>query len=60
MYFRLHFNINDKTKFKFKHDAIYLVTCPEATCNDNYIGEVKQQISEKVKDHNDGDVKLYH
>ena len=32
------FNIKDKTKFEHRHDVIYLGTCPERTCNDNYIG----------------------
>ena len=35
------FNIKDKTKFEHRHDVIYLGTCPETTCNDNYIGEAK-------------------
>ena len=35
------FNINEKTKFEHRHDVIYLGTCPETTCNDNYIGEAK-------------------
>ena len=32
------FNIKDTTKFEHRHDVIYLGTCPERTCNDNYIG----------------------
>ena len=43
------FNINEKTKFEHRHDVIYLGTCPETTCNDNYIGEAKRQIFERVK-----------
>ena len=35
------FNIKDKTKFEHRHDVIYLRTCSETTCNDNYIGEAK-------------------
>ena len=30
-------------------------TCPETTCNDNYIGEAKQQVFERVKDRNGRD-----
>ena len=40
------FSIKDKTKFG---------TCPETMCNDNYIGEAKRRIFERVKDHNGGD-----
>ena len=43
------FNIKDKTKFEHRHDVIYLRKCPETTCNDNYIGEAKRQIFERVK-----------
>ena len=46
------FNIKDKTKFEHRHDVIYLGTSPETTGNDNYTGEAKQQIFERVKDHN--------
>ena len=49
------FNIKDKTKFEHRHDVIYLGTCLETTCNDNYIGEAKRQIVERVKDHNGRD-----
>ena len=45
------FNIKDKTKFEHRHDVIYLRTCPKTTCNNNYIGEAKGQIFERVKDH---------
>ena len=49
------FNIKDKTKFEHRHDVIYLRKCPETTCNDNYIGEAKRRIFERVKDHNGRD-----
>ena len=51
------FNIKDKTKFEHRHDVIYLGTCPETTCNDNYIGEAKRRIFERVKDYNSRDFK---
>ena len=51
------FNIKDKTKFEHRHDIIYLGTCPEAMCNDNYIGEAKRRIFERVKDYNSRDFK---
>ena len=53
------FNIKDKTKFEQRHDVIYLGTCPETTCNDNYIGEAKRRIFERVKDYNGRDFKSH-
>ena len=53
------FNIKDKTKFDHRHDVIYLRKCPETTCNDNYIGEAKRRIFERVKDYNGRDFKLH-
>ena len=44
------FNIKDETKFQHRYNVIYLRTCPETTFN-NYIGEGKQRIFERVKDH---------
>ena len=49
------FNIKDKTKFEHRHEVIYLGTCPETMCNDNYIGEAKPRIFKRVKDHNGRD-----
>ena len=49
------FNIKEKTKFEHRHDIIYLGTCPETTRNDNYIGEAKRRIFERVKGHNGKD-----
>ena len=46
------FIIKDKTKFEHTHEVIYLGSFPETTCNDNYIGETKGRIFERVKDHN--------
>ena len=53
------FNINDKTKFEHRHNVIYLETCPETKCNDNYIGEAKLPIFDTVKDHNSRDFKSH-
>ena len=53
------FSIKDKTKFEHRHDVIYLRTCPETMCNDNYIGDAKQQIFDRVKNHNDRDFKSH-
>ena len=53
------FNIKDKPKFEHRHDVIYLRTCPETICNDNYTGEAKRRIFERVKDHNSRDIKSH-
>ena len=53
------FNIEDKTKFEHRHDVIYLRKCHETTCNDNYIGEAKRRIFERVKDYNGRDFKSH-
>ena len=49
------FNVKDKAKFEHRHDVIYLGACPETACNDNYIGEAKRRIFERVKNHNGRD-----
>ena len=33
------FQIKNQTKFEHKHDIIYLGTCSEDKCSENYIGE---------------------
>ena len=53
------FNIKDETKFQHRYNVIYLRTCPETTCN-NYIGEGKQRIFERVKDHYGRDLEKNH
>ena len=45
------FQIKDQTKFEHKHDIIYLGTCPQDNCSENYIGESGRQISERIIDH---------
>ena len=51
------FQIKNQTKFEHKHDIIYLGTCPEDNCSENYIGERGHQISERIIDHNGRDQK---
>ena len=53
------FSIKGKTKFEHRHDVIYHKTCPQTTCNDNYIGEAKWRIFERVKDHNGREIKSH-
>ena len=45
-----HFQIKDLTKFEHKYDIVYLGTCPEDNCSDNYIGESGRRISERIID----------
>ena len=53
------FQIKDQTKFEHKHDIIYLATCPEDNCSENYIGESGRRISERIIDHNGRDQKSH-
>ena len=32
------FQIKDKTIFEHNHDVVYLGTCPQNSCSDNYVG----------------------
>ena len=53
------FQIKDQTKFEHKHDIIYVATCPEDNCSENYIGESGCRISERIIDHNCRDQKSH-
>ena len=53
------FQIKDQTKFEHKHDIIYLATCPEDNCSENYIGKSGRRISERIIDHNGKDKKSH-
>ena len=53
----IYFQIKDQTKFEHKHDIVYLVTCPEDNCSDNYISESGRRISERIINHNGRDKK---
>ena len=53
------FQIKGQTKFGHKHDIIYLATCPEDNCSENYIGESRRQISERIIDHKRRDQKQH-
>ena len=43
-----HFQIKKKTKFEHNHNVVYLGTCPENNCSDNYVGESSRRISETI------------
>ena len=45
----------NQTKFKHKNDIVYLGTCPEDDCSENYISESGRRISERIIDRNGRD-----
>ena len=47
--------MKDQTKFEHKNDIIYHGKCPVEECPDNYIGETKRRISERISHHNGRD-----
>ena len=47
-----HFQIKDKAEFEHNHDVVYLGTCLENNCSDNYVSESARHISERIIDHN--------
>ena len=53
------FQIKDQTKFEHKHDIVYLRTCPEDNCSENYIRESGCWISKILIDHNGEDLKSH-
>ena len=53
------FNIKDQIKFNHQHDVVYYAYCPNKTCREKYIGERGRRISERIKNHNVGDLKSH-
>ena len=49
------FPVKDKTDFQHKHNVVYYGKCPDEGCKDNYVGETKRRIVERIKDHNSKD-----
>ena len=52
-----NFQIKDKTKFKHKHDLVYYVKCPEY--QEDYIGEIRRRLHERICDHSGKDSKSH-
>ena len=50
-----HFQIKNKTIFEHNHDLVYLGTCRENHCLDNYVGKSARRISGRIIDHSGGD-----
>ena len=46
------FPVKDRTKFEHRHNVVYFSRCPNATCNDTYVGETDRRIKERIMDHN--------
>ena len=57
--FSICFQSKGQIKFGHKHDIIYLATCPEDNCSENYIGKSERLISKRIIDHNDRDQKSH-
>ena len=49
------FPVKDKTDFQHKHNVVYYGKCPNEGCKDDYVGETKRRIVERIKDHNSKD-----
>ena len=49
------FPVKDRTKFEHRHNIVYFSCCPNATCNDTYVGETDRRIKERIMDHNKRD-----
>ena len=48
--------INDTFNFEYKHDFVYRKRFPANICNNDYVGETDQRISERMMAHNCGDI----
>ena len=55
----ISFQIKDKTEMKHNHDIVYYIKCPVEQCNENYIGEIRRRISERIIDHAGRDSNSY-
>jgi len=40
-----HFSLKDKTNKEHIHNLVYKITCPEATCQQTYVGETGHRLS---------------
>ena len=49
------FPVKDKTYFQHKHNSAYYGKCSNEGCKDDYVGETKMCIVERIKDHSSGD-----
>lgn len=55
-----HFNLKDKTNKDHIHNLVYKITCPEATCQQTYVGETGRRLSHRIHEHcHDINSKIY-
>ena len=47
--------VKDKTDFQHKHNVVYYDKCPNGGCKEDYVGETKGRIVERIKDRNSKD-----
>ena len=49
------FPVKDRTKSEHRNNVVYFSCCPNATCNNAYVGEADRRIKERIMDHNKRD-----
>ena len=49
------FPVKDKTDFQHKDNVVYYGKCPNEGCKDDYVGETKRCIVERIRGHNSKD-----
>ena len=49
------FPVKDKIDFRHKHNLVYYGECPDEGCKDDYVGETKRCIVERINDHSSKD-----
>ena len=46
------FTIKDPTKFEHRHNVTYYAKCGKKACKENYTGQTKRRMQERIIDHN--------
>ena len=49
----------DPVKKSHQHDVVYYAACPEPGCENDYTGETRRRLNERVIDHNERDKKSH-
>ena len=53
------FQLKEQTKKDHQHDVVYYAKCPKQYCTEDYTGETKRRLIERVKDHSGKDLKSH-
>ena len=53
------FQLKDQTNKDHEHDLVFYAKCPEEQCTEDYTGETKRRLIERVKDHSGKDLKSH-